>query len=167
MSDSKSRLVLAAALAAAAALSGCATVAEGRPAPAVRGDAWLPSATKGDDLLAGKWGLVVVLRADSEACAEEIPAVLALRKEFGPKGLAVVGVTASDGEAAAAFAKDHGLDFPVLTDAEKVVDAWGIPEVNRLHTYLVDPPGVVVVQGDLAKTREVLGRYLVPAAKPR
>ena len=155
----------AAALAAAAALSGCAAVAEGKMAPPVRGVNWVqaPSAKPVKDpsaLAKNRWTLVVVFRPGSETCAEEMAEVLALKKRFGPKGLAVVGVTASDMEGAAAFAKEVGIDFPVLADAEDVIDSYGIPSVNENHTYLIDPPGVVVAQGDLPTASRILEKYL-------
>ncbi|HEU4395995.1 MAG TPA: redoxin domain-containing protein [Planctomycetota bacterium] len=164
MTDHRPRFLMAAALLAASLASGCAAVAEGKAAPPVRGSGWLPSAGPADDAVAGKWGLIVFFRAGSQSCAEGMPAVLALKRDFGAKGLVVVGVTPSDAEATTEFAKDNGIDFPVLTDAQHVVDSYDIPEVNELHTYLVNPPGIVIVQGDLEKARELLGKYMAPPA---
>jgi len=165
MTNLRPLLVAAAALAAAWASSGCAAVAEGKAAPPVQGEAWVQAPKNPDRLLSGKWGLIVFFRPSSATCAEEMPGVLALEKEYGPKGLVVVGVTAADAEETAVFLQENGVKFPVLTDARHTVDAYGIPEVSEIHTYLVNPPGVVIVQGDLEKCRDVLDRYMVPAKK--
>jgi peroxiredoxin len=159
-------LVAAAALAAAGLSSGCATVAEGKTAPPIQGDAWIQGGKDPDRLLRERWGLIVFFRTGSETCAAEMPGVLALQKEFGPGGLAVVGVTPAEAEEAALFAQENGMAFPILTDARHLVDAYGIVEINELHTYLVNPPGIVIVQGDLAKAREILAEYMKGPAKP-
>ena len=165
MTDHRSRFLLAAALLATSLLGGCAAVAEGKAAPPVRGSEWLAKPGPANDAFQGKWGLLVFFRANSVTCAEEMPGVLALKKDFGPKGLVVVGVTASDAELASVFATDNKIDFPVLADAQHMVDSYGIPQIDSLHTYLVNHEGIVIVQGDLVKARDVLSRYMAPAAK--
>ena len=158
--------LLVAAAAAAALLPGCAAVAEGKHAPPVQGADWIRAPKDADRQLANRWGLVVFFRTGSATCAAEMPAVLELHREFGPKGLVTVGVTPADREDATAFADANGMTFPILTDARRVIDSWGIVEINELHTYLVDANGVVIAQQDLAKAREVLGKYMVaPKAK--
>jgi peroxiredoxin len=111
------------------------------------------------NLMKDRWSLVVVFRPDSAACVDGMGAVKALQQRYG-KDLAVVGVTTADAEDAAAFVKDHRLDFPVLADGWEVLDHFGIPSVDENHTYLVNPPGVVVVQGDLREADHILARYL-------
>jgi peroxiredoxin len=165
MNNAARRASCAAAL--ALALAGCAAVAEGKIAPPVRGsDAdWVqapaPKPVKDPAALTkNRWTLVVVFRPGSQTCADQMAEVLDLKKRFGPKGLAVVGVTASDREDVEAFIKETGIDFPVLADAEDVVDSYGIPAVDENHTYLINPPGVVVAQSDLPTASRILEKYM-------
>ena len=147
-------------LGAALLLAGCETMAEGRPAPPVTGGTWMQA--KGDPSadMKGRWTLLVMFRPSSPQCASGMPDVLALQKEFAPKGLLVLGVSPADAEDTAPFLKDNGVGFPVMANGRHVVDAYGIPEIGENHVYLLDPPGVVVVQDDLAKSREILAKYL-------
>ncbi len=165
MNDAARRAASAAAALLALSLAGCAAVAEGKMAPPVRGDGWVRSAAvqpakEAPAFPKDRWTLVVVFRPGSTTCAEQMAEVVALKNRFGPKGLAVVGVTASDREDAEAFIQETGIDFPVLADAEDVVDSYGIPAVDENHTYLIDPPGVVVAQGDLPAAHRILEKYM-------
>jgi peroxiredoxin len=164
------RTCAAATLAAALAVSGCAAVAEGKMAPPVREGEWVEAAAAKParptvSLPKNRWTLLVVFRPGSLTCAEEMAEVLAFKQRFGPSGLAVIGVTAADREDAEAFVHEVGIDFPVLADAEDVVDSSGIPEVNGNHTYLINPPGVVVAQGDLPAATRILEKYMKRTAK--
>jgi peroxiredoxin len=155
-------LVSAAALAAAVASSGCAIVSEGRPAPPLEGDLWV--GTGGADIekrMKDRWVLMVFFRPESEACVRDMPAIRALRDQFSKKGLVVVGVTASDWEEAEEFMEAAGVDFPVLTDGYKMLNAYGVPEVHANETFLINPPGVVVAQSDIPATARILEKYLV------
>jgi thiol-disulfide isomerase/thioredoxin len=52
-------------------------------------------------------------------CREEMPALETLARELGPRGLTVVGVNFRESKREVeAFAKEYGLSFPVLLDAE-------------------------------------------------
>lgn len=161
MNASLRGLLPTAALAAALLASGCATMAEGRPAPPVQGDEWIAAGTADPASLAkNRWLLLVVFRPGSEACAEGMAEIRALREKFGSKGLVVLGVSPADREDTEAFLHDAGVDFPVLADGGRVIDSFGIPEVNGNHTYLIDPPGVVVAQGDIPAATRILDKYL-------
>lgn len=159
------RLAVAAAFAAALAAAGCAAVAEARKAPPVRGETWLQAKGDPNTLTEGRWALLVVFRPEAPACAEGMAGVAALQERYGPRGLAVLGVTAADAETTEPFLKENSVTFPVLVDGQHVIDSYGIPEVARNHTYLTDPPGIVIVQSDMEKTQEVLERYLTRIAK--
>jgi peroxiredoxin len=156
------RTCAAVALAAGLLASGCAVMAEGKPAPTLSGPTadWIQGVKDPASLTKNRWTLVVVFRPGSQTCADGMPDVVALKKRYGPKGLAVVGITAADREDAEAFVKANGIDFPVLADAEDIVDSYGIPAVDDNYTYLIDPPGVVIAQCDLPGTRSILDRYL-------
>jgi len=152
---------------AALVLAGCAAPAEGKLAPPVRGSDsdWVRVAEakpeKGTPVVEkNRWTLVVVFRPGSETCAQQMADVLDLKARFGKRGLAVVGVTASDKEDTEAFIKETGINFPVLADAEDVVDSFGIPAVDENHTYLINPPGVIVAQSDLPTASRILEKYM-------
>jgi peroxiredoxin len=165
MTTSIRRLAAGALAVAALVVSGCTTMAEGRVAPAVKGEHWLQSKGNANPLTDGKWTLVVFFRPEAPACAEGMAEVMALQKKYGKKGLVVVGVTAADAQTTAPYLKEMGLPFPTLVDAQHMVDAFGIPDVARNHTYLINPPGVVVAQSDYATQEWVLDRYLQPRSR--
>jgi peroxiredoxin len=165
MTSSIRRIAAGAFVAAALFVSGCATMAEGRKAPAVQGETWLQAKGDANTLTDGKWALVVFFRPEAPACADGMAQVLALQQKYAKRGLVVVGVTAADAETTKPFLKDLGLRFPTLVDAQHVVDAFGIPEVARNHTYLINPPGVVIAQSDYQSQEEILDRYLAPRSR--
>ena len=140
----------------------CAAPAEGKLAPPVRGSDsdWVRVQKEAPAVEKNRWTLVVVFRPGSETCAQQMADVLDLKARFGKKGLAVVGVTASDKEDTEAFIKETGIDFPVLADAEDVVDSFGIPAVDENHTALINPPGVIVAQSDLPTASRILEKYM-------
>ena len=155
------RACAAAALAASLLASGCAVMAEGRQAPPVMGSDWIRAGKDPAGLAKDRWTLLVVFRPGSQTCVDGMPDVLNLKKRYGPMGLSVVGVTAADREDTELFLNEAGIDFPVLADAEHVIDSYGIPAVDSNYTYLINPPGVVVAQCDLETTSRILEKYLV------
>ena len=60
-------------------------------------------------------------------CRIEMPWFVELQKEYGPQGLQIVGVAMDDSskEDIAKFAKDMGVNYPVLLGQEAVGDAYG------------------------------------------
>jgi len=73
-------------------------------------------------------------------CKLEMPWFVELQKQYGPEGLQIVGVAMDDASPKdiAAFAKDMGVNYPVLIGKEAVGDAYGgvqfLPEsfyINR------------------------------------
>ncbi len=60
-------------------------------------------------------------------CKIEMPWFVDLQKEYGPQGLQIVGVAMDDSskEDIAKFAKDMGVNYPVLLGKEAVGDAYG------------------------------------------
>jgi peroxiredoxin Q/BCP len=167
MNDRLRRAGLAAASLLALTLAGCAAAAEGKMAPPLRGSDsdWVRAASQrpGKEVAGlpkDRWTLVVVFRPGSQTCADQMTEVMNFKKRYAAKGVSVIGVTASDKEDTAAFIQETGIDFPVLADAEDIVDSYGIPAVEENHTYLVNPPGVIVAQSDLDAASRILDRYL-------
>ena len=73
-------------------------------------------------------------------CKIEMPWFVELQKEYGPEGLQIVGVAMDDAstQEIGDFAKDMGVNYPVLIGKESVGDAYGgvqfLPEnfyINR------------------------------------
>jgi len=78
-------------------------------------------------------------------CRVEMPSIEALHKDYGPKGLKIVAVSIDDPgtePAIRAFAKQYGLTFEILHDAQgKITEAFdisGYPE-----TFIVGRDGVI------------------------
>jgi peroxiredoxin len=62
-----------------------------------------------------------------QPCKIEMPWFVDLQKQYGPGGLQVIGVAMDDAspEDIAKFAKDLGVDYPILIGKESVGDAYG------------------------------------------
>jgi peroxiredoxin len=80
-----------------------------------------------------------------EPCKIEMPWFVELQKQYGPAGLQILGVAMDDGspKEIAAFAKEMGVNYPVLIGKEEVGDAYGgIPYLPE--TFFIDRNGKVV-----------------------
>jgi len=78
-------------------------------------------------------------------CKIEMPWFVELQKQYGPAGLQVLGVAMDDGSPGeiAAFAKEMGVNYPVLIGKEEVGDAYGgIPYLPV--SFFIDRNGKVV-----------------------
>ena len=80
-----------------------------------------------------------------EPCKLEMPWFAELQNQYGPQGLAVVGVAMDDAgpDKIAKFAKDVGVNYPVLLGKESVGDAYGGLEYLPTSFY-IDRDGKVV-----------------------
>lgn len=77
-------------------------------------------------------------------CREEMPALEALSRELGPRGLTVVGVNFKESRAEVeAFVREHGLGFPMVLDADgrtsQLYQVFALPA-----TFVVDRQGALV-----------------------
>jgi len=55
-------------------------------------------------------------------CRQEMPHLAQLRREYGEQGFEVIGINVDeDQDAAKQFAQEHGLDFPLVHDADRSV----------------------------------------------
>ena len=77
-------------------------------------------------------------------CVEEMPDFVKLQEAQQDKGFTVLAVNVGESAAqASAFAKRHGLNFPVLLDEDMAVSqAYGL--VGIPSSYLVDSGGKVI-----------------------
>lgn len=80
-----------------------------------------------------------------QPCKLEMPWFVELQKQYGPQGLAVVGVAMDDTgkDNVAKFAKEMGVNYPVLLGKESVADEYGGLEYLPTSFYL-DREGKVV-----------------------
>ncbi len=81
-------------------------------------------------------------------CKVEMPWFIDLQKQYGPQGLQVVGVAMDDGNAhdvVAKFAKQMGLNYPVVLGNDKVADQYG--GVDALPTtFYIGRDGKIVTR---------------------
>jgi thiol-disulfide isomerase/thioredoxin len=98
-------------------------------------------------------------------CRRELPWFVEFQKEYGPRGLQIIGVSMDDGgiDAIAPFVRKMGIDYVVLLGDSRVGSLYGGLEVLPT-TYYISSHGDVIayVNGVLSKTevehdvREVL-----------
>jgi thiol-disulfide isomerase/thioredoxin len=78
-------------------------------------------------------------------CKIEMPWLVELQNEYGPQGLQIVGVAMDDSskEDIAKFAKDMGVNYPVLLGKEAVGDAYGgVPALPE--SFFISRDGKIV-----------------------
>jgi cytochrome c biogenesis protein CcmG/thiol:disulfide interchange protein DsbE len=156
------RIGLALALVAFAACNGNANEAKkpaqvddriarvGQPAPS-----WSEPTSQGTSLaLASLRGKVVYLNFFATwcpPCNEEAPAIDALQRRFGARGLRVVGIDVLENpRKAALFRSEHRLSYPAVIDDGSLRDQYA---VNGLPVHVfIDRQGVVrnIVVGELS-----------------
>lgn len=154
------RVLFTLALAAAATASAPAAKV-GAPAPAfsLRDLAGAPLTL---ERLRGKVVLLDFWATWCEPCREAIPHLVALQKELGPKGLAVVGISIDDEDApVVALQRQLGMNYPVARGdaqlAERYGGILGVPT-----TFVIDRNGVIRARHDgpmdmVALRKELLG----------
>ena len=76
-----------------------------------------------------------------------MPHLVEVQNKYRDNGLRVVGVTDADRNGAAAFARELGVNYTLLADAEADRDAYGIDLIWGSEIYLVSPDGRIVADG--------------------
>lgn len=118
----------------------------GAPAPPLAGQ----TLDGGSFDLADVRGSVVLVNVWASWCApcrEEIPLLAAAAREWGPRGLQVVGIDVNDDSTAArGFLADlGGVPFPSVVDVDgRLSVEWGTTGVPE--TFVVDRDGTVVAK---------------------
>jgi thiol-disulfide isomerase/thioredoxin len=80
-------------------------------------------------------------------CKIEMPWFVELQKEYGPQGFQIVGVAMDDAsnEEIAKFAKEMGVNYPILLGKDSVADSYG--GVNVLPTtFFLDRDGKLIAR---------------------
>ncbi len=90
-------------------------------------------------------------------CRVEIPWFVEWEKEYGARGLVVIGVDMDEGGAAAIepFVRKEGMDYPVLVDDGRASAAYGAGEVLPTTYYIGRDGRVVAYVRGLASKGEV------------
>jgi len=77
-------------------------------------------------------------------CRHEIPDFIALQKEYGAKGLQVVGVALDQNDLVEQYRDTAGIDYPLLVgdlDAVDVAKAYGNSYGELPYTVFIDRKG--------------------------
>lgn len=134
----------------------------GQPAPA-----WQLKDLEGKAVSSADFkGKVVVLNFWATwcpPCRNEIPDFIALQKEYGSRGLTFVGV-ALDEEGASVvkpFAKQVGINYPLVIGDEKVVRAYENIEMYPT-TYVIDRNGNIVSRHIGSMTKAEMEQEIKP-----
>lgn len=81
-----------------------------------------------------------------QPCREEMPALMALQKDYGDKGLQVVGIAVDMDASVKKFVDELGVTYPILTGEMAAVDAshaYGNHLGVLPYTVLIDRDGFV------------------------
>jgi thiol-disulfide isomerase/thioredoxin len=114
--------------------------------------------------LRGKAVLLNFWATYCEPCKVEMPWFVQLQKQYGPQGLQIVGVAMDDADTGdiAKFAKDMGVNYPILLGKEAVGVTYG--GVNVLPTtFFLDRNGKVIAREFGLQSRSVFVDHIKEA----
>lgn len=97
-------------------------------------------------------------------CKIEMPWFVELQQQYGPQGFQIVGVAMDDAssEDIAKFAKDLGVNYPILLGKEAVGESYG--GINVLPTtYFIDRDGKFVAREFGLQSRSVFVDHIKQA----
>jgi thiol-disulfide isomerase/thioredoxin len=97
-------------------------------------------------------------------CKVEMPWFVELQKEYGPQGFQIVGVAMDDAstEDIAKFAKEMGVNYPILIGKDSVADSYG--GVNVLPTtFFLDRDGKLIAREFGLQSRSVFVDHIKKA----
>ncbi len=87
-------------------------------------------------------------------CRREIPDFIDLQKEYGPRGVQIVGIALDEPEKVQAFARQNGMNYPVLLGSDDVSMKYGGIE-GIPTTFIIDKSGKIVNRFEGFRPREV------------
>ncbi len=76
-------------------------------------------------------------------CRREIPDFITLQGEYGPRGVQIVGIALDEPEKVHAFARENGMNYPVLLGSDDVSMRYGGIE-GIPTTFIIDRSGKIV-----------------------
>ncbi len=127
----------------------------------------------------GKWvALYFYPKDDTPGCTTQACGFRDNVFAFNKEGAVILGISVDDVASHKAFAEKHGLPFALLADADKAVAKtygvlrnYGVMEVARRDTFLVDPQGRVAKHYESVKpdghSQVVLDDIKALKAKPK
>ena len=83
-----------------------------------------------------------------QPCGVEIPDFIALQKQYGPKGLVIIGASEDDDGTpdvqgvVSRFAAKNQMNYPIVLVTAEVANAYGIEGIPT--TFVIDPSGNIV-----------------------
>jgi thiol-disulfide isomerase/thioredoxin len=97
-------------------------------------------------------------------CKVEMPWFVELQKEYGPQGFQIIGVAMDDTstEDIAKFAKDMGVNYPILLGKESVGESYGGVSVLPT-TFFVDRDGKLIAREFGLQSRSVFVDHIKKA----
>ena len=149
-----------------------ANAAKGAPAPGAAAPDFSLEALDGKTIrlsdFRGKAVLLNFWATWCEPCRVEMPWFVELEKQYGPEGLQVVGVAMDDSgkDVVEKFAKEMGVNYPVLMGKEAVGEEYGGVEFLPT-TFYVDRNGKVVSRVFGLKSRSEIEDAVKTALGPQ
>lgn len=104
----------------------------------------------------GKYLVLYFWATWCKPCRHEVPELITLYKGFGARNAVVVGIAVDNADKVAAFAKQYGINYPLLVGGDEAMELskkmgnhiGGLP-----YTIVIDPRGRVL-QTLLGETKE-------------
>ncbi len=87
-------------------------------------------------------------------CKREIPDFIDLQKEYGSRGVQIVGIALDELEKVQAFARQNGMNYPVLLGSDEVSMKYGGIE-GIPTTFIIDKSGTIVNKFEGFRPRHV------------
>jgi len=149
------------------ALAGCKALLNKdltrEPAPSLDGGTWISGKAPEHE-----WQVVTFFALDSGRSIDNVPRLMALRREFGPSGVAVIAITREPVEVTRLWATGHDAKYEIQAQGSMAFERWGVGSVDAAPIYLVDPNGWVLAEGFddcIEILRERLGSPEAPPEK--
>ena len=87
-------------------------------------------------------------------CRREIPDFIDLQREYGSRGVQIVGIALDEPEKVQAFARQNGMNYPVLLGSDEISMKYGGIE-GIPTTFIIDRDGKIVNRFEGFRPREV------------
>jgi thiol-disulfide isomerase/thioredoxin len=96
-------------------------------------------------------------------CKVEMPWFVELQKEYGPQGFQIVGVANDDAstEDIAKFAKEMGINYPILIGKDSVSDSYNVSVLPT--TFFLDRDGKLIAREFGLQSRSVFVDHIKKA----
>jgi len=112
--------------------------------------------------------VLAFFKVSCPTCQYAFPFLQRLFKEYGNKGVSVLGVSQNDSKETAAFAKEFGVTFPMLLDDARnyaVSNAYGLTNVPTIFWITQDGAIEVSSVGWIKADFELINRKMAETGK--